>query len=126
MLHITNSVLYQVRYRARLLHEKSHAYGADYVMHVSTFISLQIMKYGKDILRSEHIIVHGTIFKKNLLIINLLLETAVNCTVGIGMFFQFWPMNLLLYDLSLQLRTTPQGGFVTSSFTSRDQIGPKA
>ncbi len=48
----TNAMLYQVCYWASLLCQKSHTNGIGYMMQTSKFIILQIMHYGKNILRS--------------------------------------------------------------------------
>ncbi len=45
MLHIPSAMLYQVRYRASLLCQKSHTYEFGYVMQMSNCINLQIMLY---------------------------------------------------------------------------------
>ncbi len=45
-LHIKSTKLYQVRYWASLLHQKSHTYEPSNVMQTSKCISLQIMQYG--------------------------------------------------------------------------------
>ncbi len=47
-------------YKASLLCWKYHVYGAGYVMKISKCISLQIMHYGKSVLRSYNSIVQGT------------------------------------------------------------------
>ncbi len=39
--------MYQVSLRARLLHQKSHLHQADYVIQVSKYINLQIVKIEK-------------------------------------------------------------------------------
>ncbi len=54
---IASSMLYRVCYRASLLHQKSHAYGAGYVMQISKCICLQIMCYCKRVLRSKHTVI---------------------------------------------------------------------
>ncbi len=43
-------MLYQVGYQASLLHWKSNAYTANYVMQMLKMINLQIMHYGKIVL----------------------------------------------------------------------------
>lgn len=45
-------MLYQVSYRVSLLCQQSHGYEAGYVMQTSKCISLQIIHYGKSVLRS--------------------------------------------------------------------------
>ncbi len=47
VLQITSAVLYQVRYQASLLQQKSHSYGVGYVMQPWKCSSLQITNYGK-------------------------------------------------------------------------------
>ncbi len=48
--HITSALLYQVDYQASLLCQKSHTYAAGYTMQALTYISLQIMHYGKQVI----------------------------------------------------------------------------
>ncbi len=50
--HIASALLYLVGYQASLLCQKSHTYAAGYVMQTLNYISLQIMHYGKQVLRS--------------------------------------------------------------------------
>ncbi len=61
---LTTAMLYRVHYRAGLLHQKSHTYGADYVMQKSKCLSLQIMHYCKSVLSSYHSTVQGIVKKK--------------------------------------------------------------
>ncbi len=60
---ITSAVLYRVRYRASLLYQEIHTYGAGYVMQTPTYISLHIICFGKSILRSLISIVQETALK---------------------------------------------------------------
>ncbi len=49
--------------QSKLITSKKHTYGAGYVIQTTKCVSLQMLRYGKSVLKSEHSIVEEIVWK---------------------------------------------------------------